>query len=122
MISAAKPKILWHADADGKCHDGCEQYCPPAGMYSKCWLRHQVTGNNAAPVGGPCPFAVLLDVLRLRPEAAGREQPDENRLTHLMQQAWGCGYRFGREYRSDDESEDIDRMEGDIRVLLEEEP
>ncbi len=68
-----KPKLMWHADADGLCHKGCEQYTKPEGIeYPTCDLRRLITGGVLAPLGQPCPFAILSDVL-----CCGEEEADE---------------------------------------------
>jgi hypothetical protein len=46
---------------------------------------------------------------------------DGNKTTvDLMREAWGCGYCFGKSGETDDNSEDVERMEKDIACLLKE--
>jgi hypothetical protein len=72
--------INWHADGDGKCHSGCEQYHPQnserPGIECEIlavlpWIPKMVVPGM---VGWPCPFAVLADVFRLH-ERPGKETP-----------------------------------------------
>lgn len=112
-----KPKRMWHADGEGKCHAGCEQrfLFGPGGP--RCAVMQLVFGHQNAPDGGACPFAVLADVLCAH--QTGPEKPsDDQDLEHMMHLAWGCGYHYGRKLPNDDHSEDIDRMNADVHSLI----
>lgn len=75
-MSGTKPTMLWHADGEGKCHRGCEQWNEEHG-YSGCKLLDLLAWEvfqrpTIGDVG--CPFAVLADVLALH-----ERQPAEDR-------------------------------------------
>jgi len=66
-----KPKLLWHADGEGKCHPHCEQaesFVQDAS--GEAWipclaLRRLLPLMERRRNGSQCPFAVLADVLCL---------------------------------------------------------
>lgn len=74
-MADTKPKFLWHADGEGKCHVGCEQirhYIPGCGLLNTIpW-----TLSHLFKPGDPCPFAVLADALALHERDP---KPDEDR-------------------------------------------
>lgn len=117
-MSGDKPKVLWRADGEGKCHQWCQQYNPPVGAMSACLLvRNLLPGVTEPDVGGKCPFAVLADVLCVHQPPYEAPMADLD-LEHMMHLAWGCGYCFGRERPNDDHNEDIDRMNADVHSLI----
>jgi hypothetical protein len=73
-----KPKMMWHADAEGKCHAGCEQSKPIGGPGSTCScdLLDSFFGVmvRTAYHGRPCPFAILASVL-----CCGQKSDEEHR-------------------------------------------
>ena len=77
-MNTDKPKILWHADGEGRCHAGCEAFSPAdtnaaGGPCNAVGVLPWHVRRNRW-VGTPCPFAVLADVLALH-----KRQPDEER-------------------------------------------
>ncbi len=121
-MSDTKPKVLWHADGEGRCHVGCEAWGSEHGL-NGCDLvevlpwatREQPSPNRLSP----CPFAVLADVLcAAKPHEEKSAPMSDEDLEHMMFLAWGCGYRYGRELPNDDHSEDIDRMKADVHSLV----
>lgn len=75
-----KPTMPWHADGEGKCHAGCEAWDPVRrrGTGACCRVARVLPWNVCnLYLGGPCPFAVLADVLcAVRPH---EEKPDDDR-------------------------------------------
>ena len=66
---SGKPRPMWHADKEGRCHEGCEQYVKE--WASACRIVNGLPWgglmSNLVAQGAPCPFAVLSDVLCLKP-------------------------------------------------------
>jgi hypothetical protein len=77
--------VKWHADGEGRCHEGCEQYEHDTQPFPYCRIIAKLSSAyNIVPIAicAPCPFAVLADVLGLhgRRDGAqlhhrGREDP-----------------------------------------------
>jgi hypothetical protein len=74
-MNETNPKTMWHADGEGRCHAGCEQYdqkrasackllglLPWGGLMSRCVTE-----------GIDCPFAVLADALCLHERRTDEE-------------------------------------------------
>lgn len=66
-MSDTKPKRMWHADEDGRCHQGCEAWGnviagrPGCGLLDDLCLEVFEAPSPAS--NSTCPFALLADVL-----------------------------------------------------------
>ncbi len=118
-----KPTTPWHADGEGRCHDKCEARddsirppYPPCGLLRS--LPFVVTGN-ALPEGYRCPFAVLADVLcAATPHEEPDVKPSPQDVAGLMELAWNCGCRFGRDAGGGTTVGENEQKDADIKRLL----
>jgi hypothetical protein len=68
---SGKPRLMWHADKEGRCHVDCEAFSRPGDSCrtnrSGCDVVDRLpwvpVSSIAVVVGAPCPFATLADVL-----------------------------------------------------------
>ena len=113
---SGKPKLMWHADGEGKCHKECEQYKADG----CCSIKTMLYPDIGTVARGNCLFAVLSDVLCVHRQKPDQSQIEANRqfIEILMHGAWGCGYNYGRERLPNENGEDVDRMEVDVRGLM----
>lgn len=69
-------RIDWHANGDGYCHAECEAKNHVDNSHSGCGLIDNLpwfSKFEAVPVGKPCPFAVLANVLGLHERRDGAQ-------------------------------------------------
>ncbi len=73
--NAEKPRMMWHADADWRCHAGCEQWgVGPDPAHPGCKildiLPWEVFDRPTPAKRSMCPFAVIANVLGLAEQRA----------------------------------------------------
>lgn len=92
-----KPRRMWHADGEGRCHTGCESWGSKHGL-NGCDLIEvlpwEVFDQPSPNRLSPCPFAVLADVLCVH-QPPHEEQVDEKASReHDFLQCDGCTFRL----------------------------
>jgi len=97
-MSDTKTRLKWHADENGRCHSGCEQWGTKHGL-NGCDLVEQLPWEAFAQPSpnklSPCPFAVLADALCLH-QPPHEEKPTDKKASRLHDflQCEGCRERL----------------------------
>ena len=116
-----KPKIRWHADGEGKCHVGCEaRRETEPGVSTGCSIADLVPWMRILQVEhfGPCPFTVLSDVLcAVKPHEEPEAKPSPQDVAGLVELAWNCGCRFGRDAGGGTTVRENKQKDADIKRL-----